>query len=403
MDKIIDALVNAGYYRARISTLSEFDKIIGGMAWAMQVFSHDINIDIFFTDTLDLGQKISLTERIVMVLIAMRCPYRIEPHQIVGLDYANLLTCIRWLLMRFEEVRREHEAFNRLLALRHYHRVTNTENCLDRSKWCYVVPVSFSQRLEHSTRAPNDSRFLVDLPKNETSHIADELYNRLQEKFEGNHSVSLVKLPSHFRAANFSSTNTDPKRCSNHLFHLDDQLETSEDEREALDIASSHVTGRYNDDPNITERLSERSDGEQKLLHKELDTELLATNQKIISLLKLLDAMPNELEINQYQRRYIELHQQLISKNKDVKKLFDLYNCLDGTKHYLMKEINLLDSIAANLDLTTDSATNRNSFMQQFHDIISRIQTVREDAQRRRDILRDRCEKLNKEYANLVD
>lgn len=138
-------------------------------------------------------------------------------------------------------------------------------------------------------------------------------------------------------------------------------------------------------------------------LHKELDTELLATNQKILNLLKKLDSMASQLEIGQYQKRYIELHQQLISKNKDLKKLYALFNSLDSVRHYLTKEINLLESIMSNLDLTTNSPTNRYEFLRQFEEIISKIQGVRDDVVTRLGILKNRFNLLNSEYASLSD
>jgi len=393
MEGIIESFLDAGYYRARISSLSEFDKIIGGMAWALQVFSYDINIDVFFADSLDLGQKISLTERLVMVLIAMKCPYRIEPHQIVGLDYANLLPCIRWLLKKSKEIRDEHEAFNRLLALRHYHRVTRIlgGQYESRSHWCHVVPLD--TLMKPKVLAPGESKQLSSADEINSSRAA-KLVIKLGEKFAENRSVSFVKLPSHFRAINSCTTNDslNSQADSSRYTDLNETSDESESELVQNDIR-----------PAVSDRGGTEMSAEERKLHKDLDDELLATNQKILIQLKKLDCMPNELEIKQYQRRYVELHQQLISKNKDVKKLFDLYNCLDCTKHYLMKEINLLDSIAANLDLTANSNRNKESFLGQFTDIIDRIRTLCEEAQQRRDGLRVRCGELNEEYSNLMD
>lgn len=42
----------------------------------------------------------SLTEKIVMVLLKMKCPYPIEPHQIQGMDYINVFPVIQWLVKR---------------------------------------------------------------------------------------------------------------------------------------------------------------------------------------------------------------------------------------------------------------------------------------------------------------
>lgn len=55
----------------------------------------------------------------------------------------------------------------------------------------------------------------------------------------------------------------------------------------------------------------------------------------------------------------------------------------------------------SNLDLTIDSATNKFEFLRQFEDIISKIQSVRDDVIARLDILKDRCNALNVEYVSL--
>lgn len=406
MDSITEALVKAGYYRARISTLSDFDKIIGGIAWSLQVFSHDININIFYADTLALGQKIALTERLVMVILVMNCPFQIEPHQIVGLDYDNILPVIRWLIKRSAEVRREHEAFNRLIALRHFHRMTN--GSLDRASWSHIVPID--QLKKFNTRR---SSVLSESPKDGTgerpvgSGKLEDLMSRLNEQYKDNQKVSFLNLPSMFMANAQRSTNAFSPDEDNLTESSDDHQEDVEEAQVTITEptvatdqieAQSEDVGRKNLEPE-----SDLVDAESIEAHKELDAELLATNQKILNLLKKLDSMPSEMEISQYQRRYIELHRQLTSNNKDLKKLFAHFNALDNTKHYLGKEINLLDSISSNLELTNRSASNREQFLVQFQTIILKIQTVKESISSQLKSLQDKCESLNADYSSRVN
>ena len=105
--EIIDLLVAAGYFRARIKGLSSFDKIVGGMTWCVSNCNIDIDVDLLFQENSTIGQKISLTEKIVSTLPKMKCPHAIEPHQIQGLDFKSIFPVIQWLVKKVIETREE--------------------------------------------------------------------------------------------------------------------------------------------------------------------------------------------------------------------------------------------------------------------------------------------------------
>ncbi|KJH51417.1 hypothetical protein DICVIV_02431 [Dictyocaulus viviparus] len=94
----LDLLVAAGYFRARIKGLATFDKIVGGMVWCLSYCNRAVDADLLFSENLDIGQKIMLTEKIVRVLADVECPHSIEPHQIQGLDITNIYPVIQWLV-----------------------------------------------------------------------------------------------------------------------------------------------------------------------------------------------------------------------------------------------------------------------------------------------------------------
>lgn len=56
-DEIIELLLAAGYFRARIQGLSPFDKVIGGLAWAITSSYADVEVDVFFQEDAPLGTK----------------------------------------------------------------------------------------------------------------------------------------------------------------------------------------------------------------------------------------------------------------------------------------------------------------------------------------------------------
>uniref|UniRef100_A0A8C2XDA2 Coiled-coil domain-containing protein 93 n=1 Tax=Cyclopterus lumpus TaxID=8103 RepID=A0A8C2XDA2_CYCLU len=103
----LELLLAAGYFRARIKGLSPFDKVVGGMTWCITTCNFDIDVDLLFQENSTIGQKIALTEKIVSVLPKMKCPHRLEPHQIQGLDFIHIFPVIQWLVKRAIETREE--------------------------------------------------------------------------------------------------------------------------------------------------------------------------------------------------------------------------------------------------------------------------------------------------------
>ena len=85
----------------------------------------DIDVDLLYQENASIGKKIALTEKIVAVLPKMNCPFRIEPHQIQGLDFINIFPVVQWLVKKALETRAERESFNRMYSLRQFENLTN--------------------------------------------------------------------------------------------------------------------------------------------------------------------------------------------------------------------------------------------------------------------------------------
>ena len=112
-EEIIELLLTAGYFRARINTLNEFDKVVGGLCWCITSSGEDVDVDILFTENSTIGQKIALSESIVYALRKMSCPFQLQPHQIQGgvggSDYSAIQPVIIWLVKKFFERKNERE------------------------------------------------------------------------------------------------------------------------------------------------------------------------------------------------------------------------------------------------------------------------------------------------------
>ncbi|NWX81570.1 CCD93 protein, partial [Nothoprocta ornata] len=133
--EILELLVAAGYFRARIKGLSPFDKVVGGMTWCITTCSFDIDVDLLFQENSTIGQKIALTEKIVSVLPKMKCPHRLEPHQIQGLDFIHIFPVVQWLVKRAIETREEMGDYIRSYSISQFqktHRLPEDDEFLQR-------------------------------------------------------------------------------------------------------------------------------------------------------------------------------------------------------------------------------------------------------------------------------
>ncbi|GHP05704.1 coiled-coil domain-containing protein 93 [Pycnococcus provasolii] len=115
--EVLDLLLAGGYFRARLPSVTPFDKIVGGLSWAITMSSVDINFNLFFSEELKLGDKIALGEQIEASLKKMKCPHPLQAHQIQGLDLDALLPVVRWLVKQVIATRAEFGDVTRAYAL----------------------------------------------------------------------------------------------------------------------------------------------------------------------------------------------------------------------------------------------------------------------------------------------
>ena len=105
-NEICELLLTGGYFRARVSGIKPFDKVLGGLAWAISSSNMDVDLDLF-QENANLGEKLKLGESIVSALVRMRCPYPLQTYQIKGLDYDHIFPVIQWLIKKVIETRME--------------------------------------------------------------------------------------------------------------------------------------------------------------------------------------------------------------------------------------------------------------------------------------------------------
>ncbi|KDR12439.1 Coiled-coil domain-containing protein 93, partial [Zootermopsis nevadensis] len=541
LQEIVDLLVAAGYFRARIKGLSSFDKVVGGMTWCIETCNFDVDVDLLFQENLTIGQKIALTEKIVAVLPEMKCPHRIEPHQIQGLDFIHIFPVIQWLVKRSMETREEMGQFVQSFAITQFHKLcplpeeqrvlTQQENILrnirssmsdlrpyalrrrDGSKKkkkkkfktrrktlpsikLYVVLVgtfnfftaAATTRLRSEVLNSNHCFVHVSQQRIETlmknmAHVGEqegrltagvvgnivnlqaqeiaraaERYAELQseEKFAASASsqtralvtiekqkavlgvkeLKLMKEKTRLETAVeeesllLQQAQEAHEKVDKALKYME-SLETEENKgilqklqslvilneslkqqaiefREQCKLELRNLQKMVKD---AEESATPDNDSDQVTLQFEEERErvqklrllLAKRTRSIAALQRQLDEVPGRAELAQYQRRFLELYNQVAAKHKETKQFYTLYNTLDDKKLYLSKELTLLNSILDNYTEAMSSTSGKEQFMKQFDAIVEGIKQNKVKVECRRSEERQRRDKLSQQLLGLVE
>ncbi|XP_065665995.1 coiled-coil domain-containing protein 93 isoform X5 [Hydra vulgaris] len=149
--------------------------------------------------------------------------------------------------------------------------------------------------------------------------------------------------------------------------------------------------------------INEQFDNESEKLKKHR-LHLAKRNREIASLQWKIDDVPSRVELSQYQKRFIELYNQVASTHKETKQFYTFFNTLDDTKLYLEKEIGLLNSIHDNFKTAmSQSASSKDEFLTQLAKIMEGVQLNKEKVEKRRLQEKEKKDKLNDQCTKMIE
>ncbi|GAU99030.1 hypothetical protein RvY_10090 [Ramazzottius varieornatus] len=547
----VELLVAAGYFRARIKGLHPFDKIVGGMVWCLETCNFDVDVDLMFQESLTIGQKIALTEKIVRVLPEMHCPYRLDPHQIQGLDFIHIFPVVQWLVKKSIEAREETGDVNRAFTIQKFENehslpedvqakevLENTEQGIQRLNTVYAPKRKFRRKagvtvpddnagvkytlLEYGHQLPlgifgdtsasqrfspggnssdekTDSRSPKSEPPNPEADMLRTMATEMEQleektrKVKGSTVGGLISQQSaeiaefdalyEQRKANMEGrlphSDLQPEHVVEMLIRQIAQLKTQEDDllrdrdtsevrmeqlrnqkrdlkvrKESLDARDAQLPIGLAEDDDLTaisELLTEkqelgariqsfkaeckkeaaqiRSEGvalknklenaapEDKQLIGELEIRLEAEkdalnevrlklaqrNREIAQIQRRLDDAPPQAELSQYQKRFVELYDQMAAKLSETKKFYTLYNTLTDSKTCYEKEVQLLESIHDNYDKAMQSDSAKEQFLRQLDMVLESLKQTVARAEKKRSSEKLRRDHLNDSYVELLE
>ena len=552
----IDLLVAAGYFRARIKGLSPFDKVVGGMTWCITTCNYDVDVDLLFQENSTIGQKISLTEKIVSVLPRMKCPHRIEPHQIQGLDFIHIYPVVQWLVKKAIETREEMGDYIRAYSVSQFdknhqlpedatfqenkskaveaissvkdtykptrkYKRQETESLAseemrvqstlleygrryglskaqeeelskekDQRKKAAATGIGEEEDLE-KLRAEEEERIaalmsgmaamgghgkltasavgsIVGMQSDQIAQIASEyadkqaeleameksskaggaqnhqrltaaLQKQIQQqegkleevkKKHGELHETYVALQDKLKEAEsygekidsemtkFEDLETEENQAIleklNSLVTMNENLKRQEQEFKAhckdemkrlqddIKKLKGDAGGEDDEDAERSKMIDKQYQADKDKLHK-IRLLLARKNREIGALQRRIDEVPSRAELSQYQRRFVELYNQIAAKHKETKQFYTLYNTLDDKKLYLSKEVSLLNSIHDTFEQAMSSSANKEQFLKQFESIVAGTNNNKVKLDKKKQEDKMRRDQLNDQYLDLVE
>uniref|UniRef100_A0A8C7VIF9 Coiled-coil domain-containing protein 93 n=1 Tax=Oncorhynchus mykiss TaxID=8022 RepID=A0A8C7VIF9_ONCMY len=474
--EILELLLAAGYFRARIKGLGPFDK-----------------------ENSTIGQKIALTEKIVSVLPKMKCPYCQEPHQIQGLDFIHIFPVIQWLMKRAIETREEMGDYVRAYSVsqfqkthsfpededflqrkenavkdvlevykphRKYKRQVEAGSLLD-EEYRMVSPCSLQAEDRKALLMPGSQPHvqyyrngrltastvgqIVGLQSEEMKQIASEYAEKLERSAEDRpewygpiqqHRRIVTSLNKQIQQKTKQLEELQAKHlgvksgcveAKSKLLEATEQTERLEKELSALEEAEGQAdTGLLeklralvgmNENPKHQEQefqthcrvslhifksnvICHMHNERSQLIDKQYNTDrdklqkirlmMAWRNREIAILQRKIDEVPSRAELNQYQKRFIELYGQVSATHKETKQFFTLYYTLDDKKVYLEKEVNLLNSIHDNFQQAMASLGAKGQ-LRQMEQIVVGIKQSRIKMEKKKQENKMRRDQLNDE------
>ena len=94
-------------------------------------------------------------------------------------------------------------------------------------------------------------------------------------------------------------------------------------------------------------------------------------NREIARWQRQIDEYPSRAELNQYQRRFLDLYGHVSARLRETKQYYLQYNVHADSKQYYAKESTLLDSIYENFEMAMKTAGGKEQLLKQMEQIAS--------------------------------
>lgn len=165
--------------------------------------------------------------------------------------------------------------------------------------------------------------------------------------------------------------------------------------------ATSDATTQDEDEARL--RHVEAKHAKMQARYMELKRAVASQTREVLLKMKQIDEIPTRIELIQYEKRFVELYDEVALTLDETRKYYCVYNTLKTTHEYLEKEISLINSIYDNFDVAMSAKTATDAFFSQVDAIVKNIRgaLAKQEAQRKAHQLE--MEMLDSKYQVLLE
>ncbi|XP_012583486.1 PREDICTED: coiled-coil domain-containing protein 93 isoform X2 [Condylura cristata] len=394
LTEILELLVAAGYFRARIKGLSPFDKVVGGMTWCITTCNFDIDVDLLFQENSTIGQKIALSEKIVSVLPRMKCPHQLEPHQIQGMDFIHIFPVVQWLVKRAIETKEEMGDYIRSYSISQFQKtysLPEDEDFMKRKEKAIktVIDLSDVYKPRRKYKRQQGAEMLLD----EESRIHATLleYGR---RYGFSRQSKTEKVEDKKMALPTGLTATEKPDV-----HEEDELQAAEERIQSL---MTTMTAMASEESRLTASSVGQIVGLCSAEIKQIVSEYAEKQSELST-----EDSPEKLGTSQlHRRKVISLNKQILQKTKHLEELQTSHSSLQARYNETKKTLTELKSYSEKLDqeqaaLEKIESKADPSILQNLRALVAMNENLKSQEQEFKAHCREEMTRLQQEIENL--
>ncbi|XP_053453399.1 coiled-coil domain-containing protein 93 isoform X2 [Nycticebus coucang] len=344
LTEILELLVAAGYFRARIKGLSPFDKVVGGMTWCITTCNFDVDVDLLFQENSTIGQKIALSEKIVSVLPRMKCPHQLEPHQIQGMDFIHIFPVVQWLVKRAIETKEEMGDYIRSYSISQFqktYRLPEDDDFIKRKEKAIKTVIDLSDVYKPRRKYKRQQGAGELLDEESRVHATLLEYGRVTDplmRYGFNHQSKTEKAEDKKAALPVGLSAAEKADA-----HEENELRAAEERIQSL---MTKMTAMANEESRVTASSVGQIVGLCSAEIKQIVSEYAEKQSELSA-----EESPEKLGTSQlHRRKVISLNKQILQKNKHLEELQASHTNLQARYNEAKKMLTELKSYSEKLD-----------------------------------------------------